>query len=90
MSTRLTRRLLCEPELTLEKTMAIGRLFEASERQASEIEADSLKTTNLEVNAIRSAQDTKSPCPRFPAATTAQTGRSNITCYCRGNVGHLS
>ena len=88
LSTRLRRRLLREPDLTLEKTMAIGRSFEASERQASQIEADSLKTTNLEVNAIRSAQDTKSPRPRFPAATTAQTGRSNIICYCCGNVGH--
>ena len=78
LSTRLRRRLLREPDLTLEKTMAIGRSFEASERQASQIEVDSLKTTNLEVNAIRSAQDTKSPRPRFPAATTAQTGRSNI------------
>ena len=71
LSTRLRQRLLREPDLTLEKTMAIGRSFEASERQASQIEADNLKTTNVEVNAIRSAQDTKSPRPRFPAATTA-------------------
>lgn len=88
LSTRLRRRLLREPDLTLEKTMAIGRSFEASERQASQIEAYSLKTTNLEVNAIRSSQDTKSLRPRFPAPTTVQTGRSNIICYCCGNVGH--
>ncbi|CAB3995185.1 Hypothetical predicted protein [Paramuricea clavata] len=53
-SSRLRRRLLREPELTLEKTVEIGRSFEASERQASQIEADSLKTTDLGVNAIRS------------------------------------
>ena len=53
MSTRLRRRLLREPGLTLEN-MAIGRSFEASERQALQIEADILKTTDLEVNAINS------------------------------------
>ncbi|CAB4007708.1 Retrovirus-related Pol poly from transposon opus, partial [Paramuricea clavata] len=81
-SSRLRRRLLCEPELTLEKTVEIGRSFEASERQASQIEADSLKTTDLGVNAIRS----KAASSRYP--TSIQTGRSNIVCYCCGNAGH--
>ncbi|CAB4023777.1 Transposon Tf2-9 poly, partial [Paramuricea clavata] len=81
-SSRLRRRLLREPELTLEKTVEIGRSFEASERQASQIEADSLKTTDLGVNAIRS----KAASSRYP--TSIQTGRSNIVCYCCGNAGH--
>ena len=85
LSSRLRRRLLREPELTLEKTIEIGRSFEASERQASQMEADSLKTTesNLGVNAIRS----QNKVPTFPASTT-QTGRSSIVCYCCGNAGH--
>ncbi len=68
LSSRLRRRLLREPELTLEKTIEIGRSFEASERQASQMEADSLKTTdsNLGVNAIRS----QNKAPTFPASTT--------------------
>ncbi|CAB3997255.1 Retrovirus-related Pol poly from transposon opus, partial [Paramuricea clavata] len=81
-SSRLRRRLLREPELILEKTVEIGRSFEASERQASQIEADSLKTTDLGVNAIRS----KAASSRYP--TSIQTGRSNIVCYCCGNAGH--
>ena len=83
LSSRLRRRLLREPELTLEKTIEIGRSFAASERQASQMEADSLKTTNsnLGVNAIRS----QNKAPTFPASTT---GRSSIVCYCCGNAGH--
>ncbi len=97
MSSRLRRRLLREPvsqeiwppqnlaprELTLEKTIEIGRSFEASERQASQMEADSLKTTdsNLGVNVIRF----QNKAPTFPASTT---GRSSIVCYCCGNAGH--
>ena len=86
LSTSLRRRLLREPDLTLEKTITIGRSFEASERQASQMEADSLKPTNLEVNAIQSQEKS----PRFPGAPTKQTSsfRSSLTCYCCGNVGH--
>ena len=57
LSTRLRRRLLRKLDLTLKKAMAIGRSFKASERRASQIESDSLKTTDLEVNAIRLAQE---------------------------------
>ena len=84
LSTSLRRRLLREPDLTLEKTITIGRSFEASERQASQMEADSLKPTNLEVNAIQSQEKS----PRFPGAPTKQTSsfRSSLTCYCCGNI----
>ena len=86
LSTSLRQRLLREPDLTLEKTITIGRSFEASERQASQMEADSLKPTNLEVNAIQSQEKS----PRFPGAPTKQTSsfRSSLTCYCCSNVGH--
>ncbi len=79
LSSRLRRRLLCESEVTFEKTIEIGRSFKASERQASQMGADSLKTTdsNLGVNAICY----QNKAPTFPASTT-QTGRSSIVCYC--------
>ena len=71
LSSHLMRRLLREPKLTLE----ICCSFEASERQASQIKTDSLKTTdsNLGVNAIRS----QNKVATFPASTT-QTGRLNF------------
>ena len=84
LSTQLRRRLLRETELTLAKTIEIGRSFEASERQASQIEADSLNTsgTDLGVNAIRSQSRSNRP------PTMIASRSSHIVCYCCGNSGH--
>ena len=91
-STKLRRRLLQEPSLTLDKVVTLGRALEMAQRQATAIESTctSASAGREQLNAVRKRQN-----PQGLRRNIQQTHRYRDSgetggkpCYCCGKSGH--
>ena len=91
-STKLRRRLLQEPSLTLDKVVTLGRALEMAQRQATAIESTctSASASREQLNAVRKRQN-----PQGLRRNIQQTHRYRDSgetggkpCYCCGKSGH--
>lgn len=91
-STALRRRLLREKDLTLQTLLSLGRAFEQSERQASNIEHNFDSSTHL--NAIGDNSNSRPQTSQESAEKNESSRggpprtRRSDACYCCGNEGH--
>lgn len=89
LSGKLRRRLLREPELTLEKSIQIAKLFQASDRQASQMETPSFSSTSQ-------GQDSANTVDAYSLQSKSsgrdfrqpRGGNMTLTCFCCGLSGH--
>jgi hypothetical protein len=89
-SGKLRRRLLREPELTLANCIKISKQFQASERQASQMEM-------LTLSSASHNQDSASAVDAYSLQSTRSSSRDlgqprgntvGLTCFCCGLSGH--